>query len=90
MSTAYEKSQGHSADVRMQLSVAGRTFKIRQLGPDFIILAEPIDCPPAEGEIVVSIDGRVKRWNVNLPDGIVAQASETRITDPPRRNGPTA
>jgi hypothetical protein len=31
---------------RMQLFVLGRTFKIGQLGPDFIILDEPVDCPP--------------------------------------------
>jgi hypothetical protein len=69
----------HSADVRMHLHVNGHTLDIRQLGPDFIILGEPVNHPPARAEITVSIDGRVSRWPVRLPDGLTADRPETRI-----------
>jgi hypothetical protein len=70
MSAIDLKSNGYSANVHMQLCVNGRTFRIGQLGPDFLILDDPTDLPPAIGEIIVSIDGRVRQWLVQLPDGV--------------------
>ena len=67
----------------MHLSVNGHVFQIGQLGPDFIILREPVDHPPADGEITFSIDGRERRWFVRLPDGIAADSRDTRIADVP-------
>ena len=67
----------------MQLRVNGQIFSIGQLGPDFLILDDPADHPPAEGEITLSVDGRERRWTVRLPDGIAAGALETRISLPP-------
>lgn len=64
----------------MQLSVNGHVFAIGQLGPGFVILDKPIDQPPADGEITLSIDGRVKRWLVYLPAGISARQGETSIS----------
>jgi hypothetical protein len=64
----------------MQLSVNGHVFVIGQLGPDFVILDNPIDHPPTQGEITLSIDGRVKRWTVYLPTGISARQGETSIS----------
>ena len=78
---AHQHSRGYSADVRMGLSVNGHTLSIGQLGPDFIMLRDPIDHPPAEAEIAMSIDGREKRWKVRLPDGIRAGEESTRIAD---------
>ena len=39
----------------MHLIVNGRTFDVGQLGPDFVILRDPSDHPPAEAEITFSI-----------------------------------
>jgi hypothetical protein len=71
----------HSADIRMQLAVNGHTFVIGHLGPEFVILRNPIDHPPAQGEITMSVDGRVRRWRVQLPEGISAHKPRTRIQD---------
>jgi hypothetical protein len=79
MSVANLNHPAFSADVRMHLSVNGHVFVIGQLGPDFLILREPADLPPADGEITFSIDGRVRRWPVYLPDGVAAGKRETRI-----------
>jgi hypothetical protein len=39
------KNYGHSADVRMHLTVNGQVLSIGQLGPDFLILRDPTDHP---------------------------------------------
>lgn len=68
----------YSADVRMRLHIDGRTFPIGQLGPDFVILDDPIDHPPSEAEISVSIDGRARIWRVELPEGVSTAKPLTR------------
>ncbi len=65
----------------MRLSVNGHVLSIGQLGPDFIILRDPIDHPPAEAEIAMSIDGREKKWRVRLPDGIAGADTITKTVD---------
>jgi hypothetical protein len=73
----------HSADVQMRLIVNGSIFLIGQLGPDFVILDEPMDHPPGTGEISVSIDGHESRWPVQLPAGVAAGEPETRMINYP-------
>jgi hypothetical protein len=80
MNTANMKKRSFSADVEMELRVNGQIFKIGQLGPDFLILTNPIDHPPAGGQITVSIDGDVTTWPVRLPDGVATDKVRTRIT----------
>lgn len=71
----------------MELSVNGRTFDIGQLGPDYLILRNAGDHPPADGEITMSVDGRVRRWPVRLPEGIAPNKTRTPIADFPPVNG---
>jgi hypothetical protein len=52
---------------------------VAQLGPDFLVLRNPTDHPPADGEITVSIDGHESRWRVHLKDGIKAGKEKVRI-----------
>ncbi len=40
--TAPHKTSGHSADVRMELSVNGFVLPIAHLGPNFLVLETPI------------------------------------------------
>jgi hypothetical protein len=81
MSTPGQNRRSFSADVRMRLSANGHVFVIGQLGPDFLILDDPADLPPTEAEVFVSIDGRERRWTVQLPEGVSAGKPETRIAD---------
>jgi hypothetical protein len=69
---------GYSADVRMHLYVNGFALPIGQLGPGFIILRNAPDHPPTDAEIVMSIDGEERRWNVQLPEGISAGKVRTK------------
>jgi len=74
-----QKPQGYSANVRMELSVNGNVLSIGQLGPDFLILENPKDHPPADAEVAVWIDGRERRWHVHLPNGIDGETARTKI-----------
>jgi hypothetical protein len=87
MNFANPNNGSFSADVQMELRVNGRTYSIGQLGPDFLILDDPADHAPAQGEITVAIEGRIRRWSVQLPDGIVASRPVTRIAEHLARNG---
>jgi hypothetical protein len=69
---------GYSSHVMMQLFIDGKVLSIGQLGPDFIILENPTDHPPADAEIAVWIDGRERRWSVSLPEGIDAANPQTK------------
>jgi hypothetical protein len=70
---------GYSADVRIHLLVNGAVLPVAQLGPDFLILRTPLDCPACEAEITMSIDGHESRWTVSLPEGIQVARQKTAI-----------
>jgi hypothetical protein len=70
---------GHSADVRILISVNGSVLPVAQLGPDFLTLREPSEHPSSDAEILMSIDGKERRWNVHLPEGISAARPRTKI-----------
>ncbi len=70
----------HSADVRMHLSVDGHTMSIGHLGPDYVVLDTPIDHPPSDAEISLSVDGSKSRWKVRLIDGLSASQARSRIS----------
>jgi hypothetical protein len=72
-------SYGHSADVRMTLSVNGDVLKISHLAPEFIILRSPIEHDPADAEIFLSIDGDEQRRMVHLVNGIHPDRLRTTI-----------
>ncbi len=80
MNAPHRNQSGHSADVRIQLSVNGHVLPVAQLGPDFLVLRTPADHPPAEAEIALWIDGQESRWRVRLVEGIAAGRRKTRIT----------
>jgi len=63
---------GYSAEVRMQLLLAGRSLSIAQLGPDFIILSdkEVVDLAPCHGVIEIGIDDHERQREVFFPEGI--------------------
>lgn len=54
----------------MTLLVNGHSMSIAQMGPDYLILDQPIDHPPCVASVILSVDGHEDRWNVRLADGI--------------------
>lgn len=81
MSGGNSKTHGHSAIVHMELCINGHVLPISQLGPNFLVLKNPIDHPPVDvAEISMSIDGREDRWHVRLSEGIKAGQRKTAIS----------
>jgi hypothetical protein len=79
MDPAILEAPSHSAHVRMELRLNGWVLPISHLGPDYLILKEPVDHPPAQAEIVMSIDGTLSQWAVQLPAGLSVASRRTRI-----------
>lgn len=68
---------GHSARVRMRLRLNGISFRIAQMGPDFLFVESPADYPPTRATIELQVDDVHRAWEVNLPRGM--QAGDTRV-----------
>ena len=65
--------------ITIDLLIEGLSLPVAQLGPDFIFLKEPLECPPVEGVLVMTVDGNEQRWPVALPEGAVKGKECVRI-----------
>lgn len=54
----------------MSLMLNGHTLRIAQMGPNFLMLDDTVEHPPANADIEFSVDGQVERWTVHLPHGL--------------------
>ena len=63
----------------MQLLVNGSSIRIAQMGPDFLLVDKPIDYPPCEAVIVLSVDDSERRWPVRLPQGLTATCERVAL-----------
>jgi hypothetical protein len=73
----------------MALHLNGHVLPIAQLGPDFLILTNPVDHSPTEAQIAMSIDGHESRWSVRLHEGISTAQRRTRISACSGGDGPS-
>ena len=62
----------HSASVEIILSLHDRQLRIGHLGPNYLILDDPINAPPSDAQISLSVDGVTTRWSIHLPEGLSA------------------
>ena len=63
----------------MRLLVNGLCLPVAQLGPDFVLLDEPVNHHPATATMVMEIDRSERRWSVRLPNGISAENTRVQI-----------
>jgi hypothetical protein len=68
-----------STDVRLTLRIADGDYSLGQIAPDYIILDPPSSLPPGLGEVILSIDGRERKWPVELPVGSSPTTTRTPI-----------
>lgn len=54
----------------MRLLVNGASFRIAQMGPDFLFVKSPCDHPPARATIEMHVDDTRRAWEVTLPQGM--------------------
>ncbi len=63
----------------------GEILRVSHSGPDFLILKQPVMCPPMEAVLVVNVDGVITRYPCYLKNGI----DGTRVTNAePRHESP--
>jgi hypothetical protein len=87
MDASSSHAQNHSARVRMELRLNGSALRISHLGPDYLILSQPVDHPPADAEILMSVDGNQRRWPVRLPAGLSTASLRATILPCPKAGG---
>lgn len=63
----------------MELLVNGSSLSVVQMGPDFILVAAPINHPPGEASLLLQVDEKEHRWNISLPLGISADSKRVKI-----------
>lgn len=76
--------------MRMELRLNGHVLPIAQLGPNFLVLKNSIDHPPAGAEIFMSIDGHEECWPVHLHQGVSAGEHKTAISNSCVAMGPAS
>jgi hypothetical protein len=77
---ATSSSSGYSADVQLWLETAGLIVELTQVGPDSIVVRQPITLPSSEADVVMQIDGHERRWRVLLPNGLSAESTIAETT----------
>lgn len=72
-------STNSSAEVRLMLRFAGRCLRPGQITPDAVCCDPPVELPPGEGEVVMTVDGQARTRAVLLPVGSKADQPRTPI-----------
>lgn len=72
----------HSSVVRLWLTAGGVSHSLVKAGPDRLMPRVPADIPPGPAEVVVLVDGRVHKRQVNLPHGACASDDFIKCGDP--------
>jgi hypothetical protein len=80
MQTPTLNSQGHSAQVHMELRLnGGCVVPLAQMGPDFVVVKQPFDHPPIEALVYLRIDDSESSWRVHLAEGISTARRKTKV-----------
>ncbi len=80
MAAPLSSQGGHSARVNLRLLVNGLSLPVAQLGPDFLLIDNPVNHAPAVASVVMEVDQSESRWNVRLPAGMSATSSRVQIS----------
>lgn len=70
---------GHSSRVNMRLLFNGHSLPVAQIGPDFILVDEPVNHPPTAASVIFQVDESERRWDVQLPDGLSSKTKKVAI-----------
>jgi hypothetical protein len=65
-------NSGYSAEVQMSLLVGGHTLDVAQCLGNTCCLRQSIDSPPCEADLIIVVDGRERRKQVFLTEGLSA------------------
>jgi hypothetical protein len=72
----------YSAYVELYLVVGEHSWELAAIGPDSVDLRHGgIELPPCQGEVVMVVDGKERRWHVVLQHGAVPYETTIPISD---------
>lgn len=63
----------------MRLLFNGHSLPVAQLGPDFLLVDQPVNHPPTAASVILQVDQSERRWNVHLPTGMSADTKKVMI-----------
>ena len=70
----------HSAVVTMELRAGDLRVPLAQLAHNFAIPVEPVDLPPCEAEVLMTVDGETTRIPVFLREGIHSDRRRIKLS----------
>ena len=59
----------YSSNVQLRLVANGRSWPVAKLGPDHFVPSERLELLPCDAEIIMTVDGDERRWNVRIVEG---------------------
>ena len=71
---SYNRNGTFSANVELNLYVAGKRFELGHLGPGFALLGEAQSIDAIEGEVESIVDDKVTRWKVRITSPITTDS----------------
>jgi hypothetical protein len=77
---ALSSQGGHSAQVKMRLLINGVSVPVVQMGPDFLLVDQPLSHPPGPARLSLAVDKNERLWHVHLPHGMSATSKRVAIT----------
>lgn len=72
----------HSADVRLRLILSDRCVLVQRFGPGYIVPRFGVEAPAGEGDMEMSIDGRIHRWRVRIAEETVPWDDAIYLSEP--------
>ncbi|WP_437203263.1 hypothetical protein [Planctomicrobium sp. SH664] len=71
----------YSSTVQLNLIVGSQTIELSRIGPRSVVLKKGMELPRCRAEIIMRVDGRIRKWAVKLVHGAVPYEREVEITD---------
>jgi len=68
----------YSAHVQLFLEANGQSWRLAKVGPGRIVPRDKIELDAGPAEIVMIVDGKERRWSVDIVDDIVPFDTEAR------------
>jgi hypothetical protein len=69
----------YSTVADFELLVDGRSYKVAQVAPDFLLLENPAEIAPGGAVLVIRVEGQEIRRQINLPTGASPKAVRVKI-----------
>jgi hypothetical protein len=74
-------SSGYSPPIRVTLEIGSESLPVAEVAPSYLVLRSARAMGPANGTVVLNVDGRSTRYSVILPQGINPSIERQPLVD---------